>query len=218
MRPSKSKISYGNTAGKEYVYEKSGNFYIGPFYKLNGIYYTGKEYNPNVEADRLLSVKQKPIDNPNSFLYNVLAGAKAGLNVTSVSNRPTKSQALASIQAANQQGLVPPSTVNVAEENEVLQTNADDVQRSSTPVEVKRYFYRKKIKSKPEEFKFAEINENEYNRLKNTPPIIYVTAFVTETRIEGSKPELNDDELRAAEKKMPGLKVFLGLEAEQATV
>ena len=218
MRPPKSKISYGNTAGKEYVYEKSGNFYIGPFYKLNGIYYTGKEYNPNVEADRLLSVKQKPIDNPNSFLYNVLAGAKAGLNVTSVSNRPTKSQALASIQAANQQGLVPPSTVNVAEENEVLQTNADDIQRSSTPVEVKRYFYRKKIKSKPEEFKFAEINENEYNRLKNIPPIIYVTAFVTETRIEGSKPELNDDELRAAEKKMPGLKVFLGLEAEQATV
>jgi hypothetical protein len=218
MRPPKSKISYGKTVGKEYVYEKSGNFYIGPFYKLNGIFYAGKDYDPNVEADVLLSVKQKPIDNPNSFLYNVLAGAKAGLNPVSVSKRPTKSAALASIQAANQQGLVPPTTVNVAEENEVLQTNADDVQRSSTPVEVKRYFLRKKIKAKPEEFRFSEINETDYDKLKKSLPIINVVAFVTETRIEGMKPEFNTDELDKAEKKMPGLKVFLGLEAEQATV
>jgi hypothetical protein len=213
MRPPKSKISYGNTVGKEYVYEKSGNFYIGPFYKLNGIYYVGKEYNPEVEADKLLSVKQKPIDNPNSFLYNVLAGAKAGLNPVSVSKRPTKSAALASIQAANQQGLVPPKTVNVAEENEVLQTNADDVQRSSTPVEVKRYFNRKLIKVKPEQFRFIEINETDYKKLEKTSiPPISVVAFVTETRIEGLKPELNEDELKAAEKKMPGLKKFLGIE------
>jgi len=212
MRPPKSKISYGKTVGKEYVYEKSGNFYIGPFYKLNGIFYAGKDYDPNVEADVLLSVKQKPIDNPNSFLYNVLAGAKAGLNPVSVSKRPTKSAALASIQAANQQGLVPPTTVNVAEENEVLQTNADDVQRSSTPVEVKRYFNRKLIKVKPEQFRFIEINETDYKKLEKTSiPPISVVAFVTETRIEGLKPELNEDELKAAEKKMPGLKQFLGI-------
>jgi len=220
MRPPKSKISYGKTVGKEYVYEKSGNFYIGPFYKLNGIFYAGKDYDSNInnEEDRLLYVKQKPIDNPNSFLYNVLAGAKAGLNPISVSKRPTKNAALASIQAANQQGLVPPTTVNVAEENEVLQTNADDVQRSSTPVEVKRYFLRKKIKTKPDEFRFSEINETDYDKLKKSLPIINVVAFVTETRIEGIKPEFNTDELDKAEKKMPGLKVFLGIEAEQAAV
>lgn len=218
MRPPKSKISYGKTVGKEYVYEKSGNFYIGPFYKLNGIFYAGKDYDPNVEADILLSVKQKPIDNPNSFLYNVLAGAKAGLNPVSVSKRPTKNAALASIQAANQQGLVPTVGVNVDADNEGLQANADEVQRSSTPVQVKRYFQRKKIKAKPEEFRFSEINETDYDKLKKTLPIINVVAFVTETRIEGMKPEFNTEELDKAEKKMPGLKVFLGLEAEQATV
>jgi hypothetical protein len=217
MRPPKSKISYGKTVGKEYVYEKSGNFYIGPFYKLNGVYYVGKEYNPNVTADVLLPVKQRAIDNPNSFLYNVLAGAKAGLNVASVSNRPTKSQALASIQAANQQGLVQVASVNVDAEQEALQSNAAETQAASTPVEVKRYFLRKKISNKPLEYKFSEINEDDYNRLRTAPPIIYVTAIVTETRIEGMKPELNTDELDKAEKKMPGLKVFLGIESEQET-
>ena len=219
MRPPKSKISYGKTAGKEYVYEKSGNFYIGPFYKLNGISYAGKDYDStfNNEEDKLLYVKQKPIDNPNSFLYNVLAGAKAGLNATSVSNRPTKSAALASIQAANQQGLVPTVGVNVDADNEGLQSNADTIQRSSTPVEVKRYFLRKKIKTKPDEFRFSEINETDYDKLKKSIPLINVVAFVTETRIEGMKPEFNTEELDKAEKKMPGLKVFLGIEAEQAT-
>ena len=220
MRPPKSKISYGKTVGKEYVYEKSGNFYIGPFYKLNGVFYAGKDYDSTVnnEADRLLYVKQKPIDNPNSFLYNVLAGAKAGLNATSVSTRPTKNAALASIQAANQQGLVPTVGVNVDADNEGLQTNADEVQRSSTPVEVKRYFQRKKIKTKPDEFRFSEINETDYDKLKKSLPIINVVAFVTETRIEGIKPEFNTEELDKAEKKMPGLKVFLGIESEQAAV
>ena len=220
MRPPKSKISYGKTVGKEYVYEKSGNFYIGPFYKLNGIFYAGKDYDPNVnnEADKLLYVKQKPIDNPNSFLDNVLAGAKAGLNPVSVSKRPTKNAALASIQAANQQGLVPTVGVNVDADNEGLQTNADEVQKSSTPVQVKRYFNRKKIKIKPEEFKFIEINETDYEKLvKIAIPPINIVAFVTETRIEGIKPEFNTEELDKAEKKMPGLKVFLGIENEQAT-
>lgn len=215
MRVPLNKIVKGNTVGKEYVYEKSGNFYVGPYYKLNGIYYAGKDYNPNVEADKLLPVKQKAIDNPNSFLYNVLAGAKAGLNATSTSTRPTKSQALASIQAANQQGLVPTVGVNVDADNEALQTNAAEVQTTSTPVDVKRYFYRKKVSNKPLEYKIGEINEEEYNRLKNAPPIIYVTAVVTETRIEGMKPEFNTDELDRAEKKIPGLKKFLGVEAEE---
>jgi hypothetical protein len=214
MRVPKSKIVYGNTVGKEYVYEKSGNFYVGPFYKLYGNYYAGKEYNPDVVPDIILPVKKKAIDNPNSFIYNVLAGAKAGLNVTSVSNRPTKAQNLASIQAANKQGFIPTVGVNLDADSESLQTNADQVQISSTPQEVKRYFYRKKIKLIPLQYKIAETNETEYNKLKSQPPILYTTAFVTETRIEGIKPEFNPDELDRAEKRIPGLKKFLGIEIE----
>ena len=215
MRVPKSKIVYGNTAGKEYVYEKSGNFYVGPFYKLYGNYYAGKEYNPDIVPDLILPVKKKAIDNPNSFIYNILAGAKAGLNVTSVSNRPTKAQNLASIQAANKQGFIPVVGVNLDADSGALQTNADQVQASSTPVEVKRYFYRKKIKLIPLQYKIAETNETEYNKLKNQPPILYTTAFVTETRIEGMKPEFNPDELDRAEKRIPGLKKFLGIEVEE---
>ena len=214
MRVPKSKIVYGKTVGKEYVYEKSGNFYVGPFYKLYGNYYAGKEYNPDVVPDIILPVKKKAIDNPNSFIYNVLAGAKAGLNVTSVSNRPTKAQNLASIQAANKQGFIPTVGVNLDADSEALQTNADQVQASSTPQEVKRYFYRKKIKLIPLQYKIAETNETEYNKLKSQPPILYTTAFVTETRIEGIKPEFNPDELDRAEKRIPGLKKFLGIEIE----
>jgi hypothetical protein len=214
MRVPKSKIVYGNTVGKEYVYEKSGNFYVGPFYKLYGNYYAGKEYNPDVVPDIILPVKKKAIDNPNSFIYNVLAGAKAGLNVTSVSNRPTKAQNLASIQAANKQGFIPTVGVNLDADSESLQNNADQVQASSTPQEVKRYFYRKKIKLIPLQYKIAETNETEYNKLKAQPPILYTTAFVTETRIEGIKPEFNPDELDRAEKRIPGLKKFLGIEIE----
>ena len=214
MRVPKSKIVYGNTVGKEYVYEKSGNFYVGPFYKLYGNYYAGKKYNPDVVPDIILPVKKKAIDNPNSFIYNVLAGAKAGLNVTSVSNRPTKAQNLASIQAANKQGFIPTVGVNLDADSEALQTNADQVQASSTPQEVKRYFYRKKIKLIPLQYKIAETNETEYNKLKSQPPILYTTAFVTETRIEGIKPEFNPDELDRAEKRIPGLKKFLGIEIE----
>jgi hypothetical protein len=213
MRVPKSKIVYGNTAGKEYVYEKSGNFYVGPFYKLYGNYYAGKEYNPDVVPDLILPVKKKAIDNPNSFIYNVLAGAKAGLNVTSVSNRPTKAQNLASIQAANKQGFIPVVGVNLDADSEALQTNADQVQASSTPVEVKRYFYKKKIKEKPLEYRFAEIKEEEYKKLQiGINKILYATAFVTETRIEGMKPEFNPDELDRAERRMPGLKQFLGID------
>ena len=214
MRVPKSKRVYGNTVGKEYVYEKSGNFYVGPFYKLYGNYYAGKEYNPDVVPDIILPVKKKAIDNPNSFIYNVLEGAKAGLNVTSVSNRPTKAQNLASIQAANKQGFIPTVGVNLDADSEALQTNADQVQASSTPQEVKRYFYRKKIKLIPLQYKIAETNETEYNKLKSQPPILYTTAFVTETRIEGIKPEFNPDELDRAEKRIPGLKKFLGIEIE----
>ena len=40
----------------------------------------------------------------------------------------------------------------------------------------------------------------------------YITATVTETVVPNQKPEFDDKELNAAEKKMPGLKQFLRIE------
>jgi hypothetical protein len=214
MRIPLSKISTGNTKGKEYVLKTSGNFYVGNFYKIYGTYYSGSNYNPDITPEELIPVKKKAIDNPNSFLYNVLAGAKAGLNARSVSTRPTKSAALASIAEANKQGFVPVVGVNPDADNEAMQSNANEVQTSSTPTEVKRYFFRKIIKMTKNgpEYKIGEMNEEEYNsKIKILILPTYVTAVVSETRIPGDPPYLNETELNAAEKKIPGLKQFLGI-------
>lgn len=214
-----NEIIKGYTAGKEFTYKKSGYFYIGHYYKYKNKYYVGKTFDITKPIVELVDVKKLPAaNNPNSFLYNVLAGAKAGLNVRPPATKPTKSQTLASIAEANKKGFLPVADVSLGAEDQALQNNANEIKTSSTPVEVKRYFYRKTVSVIPRRYKFGEVNEEEYNKLRTAPPIIYVTAIVTETRIEGMKPELNTDELDKAEKKMPGLKVFLGIQAEQETV
>jgi hypothetical protein len=221
MRIPLSKIKPGYASKNQYVYKNSGKEYIGDFYQIYGAFYVGKTYDPNVTPDEIIPVKKKAIDNPNSFLYNVLAGAKSGLNVRPVSTKPTKSQALASIEAANKQGFVPVVGVNLDADNESISTNAAETQAASTPREVKRYFYRRIIRTTKEgpEYKIGEITEDEYNFNKDKlKPPVYITAIVTETRIQGDPPYLNTDELNAAEKKIPGLKAFLGIENEQATV
>jgi hypothetical protein len=148
MRIPANKISYGYTAGKEYKYKKSGNFYIGYYYKLYNKFYAGKEFNPEVKSLEIVDIKKiKAINNPNSFLYNFLAGAKSGLGSPFVlTKKPTKSQALESIQAANKQGFLPVVGVNFNADGQALQANADEQQRQSTPVQVKRYFFRQLIR------------------------------------------------------------------------
>jgi hypothetical protein len=214
MRIPLSKISTGNTKGKEYVLKTSGNFYVGNFYKIYGTYYSGSNYNPDITPEELIPVKKKAIDNPNSFLYNVLAGAKAGLNVRSVSTRPTKSAALSSIAEANKQGFIPVVGVNPDADNESIQSNSNEIQTSSTPTEVKRYFFRKIIRTTKDgpEYKIGEMNEEEYDsKKKSLVPPAYVIAIVSETRIPGDPPYFNTDELDKAERKIPGLKQFLGI-------
>jgi hypothetical protein len=213
MKVPSNLIIKGYTAGKEYKYRKSGNFYIGHFYKLRNKFYTGKDYDSDVKQLEIVPItKIRAINDPNSFLYNFLAGAQSGLNAPPILNKkPTKSEALASIEAANKQGFIPVVGVNLDSDSNAIQTNADQIQKSSTPVEVKRYFFRQLIRVIPKQYRFGEINEEQYNNAPTKPN--YVTAFFTETRIEGEKPSINQDELNEAEKKMPGLKRFLGIES-----
>jgi hypothetical protein len=120
---------------------------------------------------------------------------------------------LASIQAANKQGFIPVIGVNLDADAQSLQTNADEIQQVSTPVYVKRYFFRQLVSNKPIEYRFGEISEEQYNNTPRRPN--YVTAFFTETRIDGEKPPPNPDELAEAEKRMPGLKRFLGITSSE---
>jgi hypothetical protein len=213
MRVPLSKIKSGlYTQGGEYVDKKTQKPYKGYYYKLYGKFYAGKTYDSNATPVEI-EVKKKAINNPNSFIYNVLAGAQQAVS-NPVAIRPTKQQNLASIQAANKQGFVPVIGVNLDADENALQSNANEIQKSSTPVEVKRYFFRKKISIIPIGYKIGEVDEDEWNRIKqqlNT----YTTAIVTETRIEGMQPQLNTDELDKAERKIPGLKRFLGITNEE---
>lgn len=219
MRAPANKIIKGYTSGKEYTYKKSTNFYIGHFFKLNNRYYVGKDYDPDVKQLEIVPInKTKAINDPNSLLYNFLAGAKSGLNTPpKFRTRPTKSDALASIDAANKEGFTPVIGVNLDSDSNAIQTNADEIQQASTPVEVKRYFVRRLKRPFPPVYKFSEINEQEYNEInaKNYPPIRIKTAFFTETRIQGEKPSPNPGELKEAEKRIPGLKKFLGIENDE---
>ena len=215
MRTPSNLIIKGYTAGKEYKYRKSGNFYIGHFYKLRNKFYIGKDYDPDVKQLEIVPItKMRAINDPNSFLYNFLAGAQSGLNAPPIINpKPTKSEALASIQAANKQGFIPVVGVNLDSDSNAIQTNAEQIQQTSTPVQVKRYFFRQLIRVIPRQYRFGEINEEQYNNNPKKPN--YVTAFFTETRLDGEKPSPNTEELNEAEKKMPGLKRFLGITSSE---
>ena len=52
-------------------------------------------------------------------------------------------------------------------------------------------------------------DEEQFNALTKKPN--YTTAAITQTQIPGEDPVFDEPELNAAEKKMPGLKQFLGI-------
>ena len=228
--PSNRIITGSYTAGKDYIYKESKNYYKGPFYKLNGSYYAGKDYKENSPEIIKTPPKPNPWNDPNSLKYSILKGAQAGLQAGLSAARtptlPTKSGgAVASILAANQQGLISKATSSTElelDENQQITEQGQTNQESLTPVEKKRYFVRKRIKVKPDTYQFFEVpNEKEYDKFKTSAkiaPAIYKVADVTETSVPGLPPELNTDELNKAEKIMPGLKVFLGIENEQEAV
>jgi len=216
MRVPLSKIKSGlYTAGNEYVYKETKKPYKGYYYKIYGKAYEGKTYDPNATPIEL-EPKIKSASNPNSFLYNALIGAQQAVN-NPIPVKPTKSQALASIQAANKQGFLPVIGVNLDADNQALKTNASNIEVDSTPVEANRYFFRYLInidfKLGPQ-YRFGEFpNEDAYNRAERDRR--YTRAAVRELRIQGEKPVLNRDDINEAEKKMPGLKRFLGITNEE---
>ena len=221
MRVPLSKIKSGlYTQGGEYVDKKTQKPYKGYYYNLYGKFYAGKTYDPDATPVEI-EVKKRAINNPNSFIYNVLAGAQQAVS-NPVAIRPTKQQNLASIQAANSQGFIPVIGVNLNADEQGIQNNANEIQTDSTPVEAKRYFFRYlvDINTEPErgplgpQYRFGEFRDEEaYEQVRNDNR--YTRATIRELRIQGEKPELNRDDLNEAEKRMPGLKRFLGTTNEE---
>ena len=221
MRVPLSKIKSGlYTAGSEYIYKVDKKPYKGYYYKIYGKAYAGKTYDPDAIPVEL-ETKKKAINNPNSFLYNALIGAQQAVS-NPIPVKPTKSQDLASIQTANQQGFLPVIGVNLEADNQSIQTNASSIQADSTTTEGNRYFFRylvntnTNVKSGPlgPQYRFGEFsNEDDYNRAQSDKK--YTRAIVKELKIPGEKPVLNRDDLNEAEKRMPGLKKFLGITNEE---
>ena len=212
MRIPASKITSGSyTSNGDYVYKSTKNIYKGYYYSVYGKSYVGKDYDPNVVAKEIIPAK-KVTYTSKDFLYDVLAGVKQG-SVTPIKSAPVKNKAavLASIQAANQQGFTPVIGVNSDADINSLNVASDTQVDESTITSKKRYFFRVVVTPLPKlTYRFGEVNsEEQYNPLKIRPN--YTTAIVTQTQIPGQEPVLDDKELSAAEKKMPGLKQFLGI-------
>jgi hypothetical protein len=212
MRIPASKIVTGSyTTNGDYVYKSSKNIYKGYYYSIYGKSYVGKTYDPNVNAKEIIPAK-KVTYTSKDFLYDVLAGVKQG-SATPINPAPVKNRAsvLSSIQQANQQGLTPVVGINPDADINSLNTASSEQVVSSTITTKKRYFFRVLIALKPTMlYKFGEVkDEEQFNALTKKPN--HTTAAITQTQIPGEDPVLNDPELNAAEKKMPGLKQFLGI-------
>jgi cellulase/cellobiase CelA1 len=209
-----SKIKKGYTSGNEYVYPKSTKYYKGYYYTINGKSYAGKDFDlTKPPQEVVLAKKIKAINDPNSLLYNVLAGIRQGAATTPAAKSPTRNRAavLTSIQEANQQGFTAVVGINPDADINALNSSSEQQVTESTITKKKRYFFRRIVRTTKEgpEYQFGEINsEDEFNRLSKTTPI-YTTASITQTQIPGQDPVFDDAELNAAEKRMPGLKSFL---------
>ena len=207
-----SKIKKGlYTSGEEYVYPRSTKFYKGYYYIINNKSYVGKDFDANTKQQEIvLAKKVKAINNPDSLIYNIVAGIKQGAS-TPIPSKPSKSSALSSIAAANQQGLNPNIGVNPNIDTQDVQLQSSGQVAESTIATNKRYFFRVTASSKPLVYRFGETKtQEELDELSNKPN--YTTATVTEIVVPNQKPEFDDKELNAAERKMPGLKQFLRVE------
>ena len=212
MRIPASKIVTGSyTSNGDYVYKSSKNIYKGYYYSISGKSYIGKNYDPTVNAKEIIPIK-KVTYTSKDFLYDVLAGVKDG-SATPIISSPVKNKTsvLSSIQEANQQGLTPVIGINPDADINSLNTASGEQVASSTITTKKRYFFRVLIATKPADlYKFGEVkDEEQFNALTKKPN--HTTAAITQTQIPGEDPVFNDPELNAAEKKMPGLKQFLGV-------
>jgi hypothetical protein len=209
--PASQIVSGSYTSNGTYVYKNTKKIYKGYYYTYKGKSYVGKTFDPNVVTEEIM-VAKKVTYTSKDLLYDVLAGVKQG-SVIPINSAPVKNKAavLTSIQLANQQGFTPVVGVNPDADINSLNAVSSAQVEASTITTKKRYFFRVLIALKPTElYKFGEVNtEEQYNNLKSRPN--HVVAVVTQTQIPGQAPTFNDTELNAAEKKMPGLKQFLGI-------
>jgi len=208
--PSSQIVSGSYTSNGTYVYKNTKKIYKGYYYTYKGKSYVGKTFDSNATAEEIVLAKKANYTSKD-FLYDVLAGVKQG-SVMPINSTPVKNKAavLKSIQLANQQGFTPVIGVNSDADINSLNTASNIQADASTITTKKRYFFRVLISPKPETYRFGEVNsEEQYNSLKSRPN--HVVATVTQTQIPGQDPVFNDPELNAAEKKMPGLKQFLGI-------
>ena len=204
----KSKIKTGlYTSTDEYVYKAPPKkVYKGDYYKYNGKFYAGKTFNSE-ETPKEIELAKKTTYNTNNFLYDVLAGIQQGAG--SISNTPVKKTAvLLPWQLAETQNVTREVGINNDADVDALNAYQEDQVSSSTTSTRKRYFYRQTISAnKPASYKFGEVTEDDFDLIAQRPN--YVTATITETRIPGQAPFLDEKELNNAEAKMPGLKEFL---------
>ena len=212
MRIPASKIVTGSyTSNGEYVYKSTKNIYKGYYYSIYGKSYIGKNYDPTVNTKEIIPAK-KVTYTSKDLLYDVLAGVKQG-SVIPINSAPVKNKAsvLSSIQAANQQGFTPVIGVNSDADINSLNTVSSEQVASSTIISKKRYFFRVLIRLLPKPVhKFGEVkDEEQFNALTKKPN--HITAAITQTQVPGQDPVFDEPELNAAEKKMPGLKQFLGI-------
>lgn len=208
--PASQIVSGSYTSNGEYVYKSNTkNIYKGYYFKFNGKFFTGKNYS--IDAKELIPFK-KITYNSKDFFYDVLTGIKQGTN-TPINSTPVKNKAavLASIQAANQQGFTSVVEVNPTADINSLNINSNEQVVSSTITKKKRYFFKVIIRLLPKPVhKFGEVkDEEQFDALTKRPN--HITASITETQVPGQDPVFDEPELNAAEKKMPGLKQFLGI-------
>jgi len=206
--PASQIVSGSYTSNGTYVYKNTKKIYKGYYYTYKGKSYIGKTFDSNATAEEIVLAKKANYTSKD-FLYDVLAGVKQG-SVMPINSAPVKNKAavLTSIQLANQQGFTPVIGMNSDADINSLNTVSNEQVASSTITSKKRYFFRVLVSLKPETYRFGEVNsEEQYNSLKSRPN--HVVAIVTQTQIPGQEPVLDDTELNAAEKKMPGLKTFL---------
>ena len=210
--PASQIVSGSYTSNGEYVYKgNTKKIYKGYYFKYKDKFYTGKTFDPSIATEELTPAK-KVTYTSKDLLYDVLTGVKQGA-VTPVNSTPVKNKSavLASIQAANQQGFTPVIGVNPNSDIVSLNTTSNEQVAASTITKVKRYFFRVVVTPLPKlTYRFGEVkDEEQFNALTKRPN--NTTASVTETRIPGQDPVFDETELNAAEKKMPGLKQFLGI-------
>jgi len=181
MRKPKNQILTNQyTSGGDFIEKETLNTYQGYYYEDSGRYYIGKEFSPN--SKELI----KPEKSKENNLLNRLTPLALGLLAGNLS----KLKGLVSVEKVSAK-----AGFNIT---------PNDAQR----VYALRYFA-KKINSNP--ILIKEIDEATFNQLKNdiTYQIITLKYYTPQAVGDTNENYFDPKELDEADKKMPGIKIFL---------